>query len=57
MKVNMETESTAAKLPENHAVSNLEMEESPASSPLDAEENVRGPLRVLGIFMIIFNVW
>jgi hypothetical protein len=57
MKVNMETEPAAAKLPENHAELDLETEASPATSPLDAEHKLRGPLRVLGVFLIIFNVW
>ena len=58
MTVNMELESNTAKLPIKHAESNMENEESAAPfSPLDAKENVRGPLQVLGVFLIIFNVW
>lgn len=58
MTVKMESESNAAELPTKHAESNVENEESAApSSPLDAKENFRGPLQVLGVFLIIFNVW
>ncbi|KAJ5127740.1 hypothetical protein N7448_008519 [Penicillium atrosanguineum] len=54
----METDSTAAKLPAKRAELNVENEEaSTPSSPLDAGENVRGFLQVLGVFLIIFNVW
>ncbi|KAJ6134072.1 hypothetical protein N7523_000394 [Penicillium sp. IBT 18751x] len=58
MPVQRESESNAAKLPLNDEESNFQFEGSSApSSPLKAKETLRGPLQVLGVFLIIFNVW